>query len=251
MNIFITGGTSGIGLALAQRYAKQGYRVAVCGRNTDGVREMHSNDALYKYQVDVYDKTALKEAVCDFCSNNRSLDRMIVSAGNYSNDVLHQISYEQASQMLKVNIAGALNAIEVAREAMIVSGGHIVVLASVAGLLDYPQASIYSKCKRALIQIADAYRRSLSDFGITVTTLIPGYIDTPRLREIYHGDISRCPFCIPLDKAIEIMTAAIDKRKDVTVFPRRMKVSIGILSLLPKWLLSIIMYKKAKWSASK
>lgn len=250
MNIFITGGTSGIGLALAQRYLECGHRVAVCGRNKDKVPKGNVCDALCKYQVDVCDKRALEAAVGDFC-NSEALDRMIVSAGNYSNDKVSKITYEQSVQMLKVNITGALNAMEVAREAMMPSGGQIVVIASVAGMLDYPQASIYAKCKRALIQIADAYRRSLSDFGITVTTLIPGYIDTPRLREIYHGNLSRCPFCLPLDKAVEIMTDAIDKRKESIIFPRRMRISIGILSLLPKRLLSLFMHKKAKWATPK
>lgn len=250
MNIFITGGTSGIGLALAQWYIKCGHRVAVCGRNVARVPKGDACDALCKYQADVYDKIALEDAVGDFCKDG-ALDMMIVSAGNYSNSAIGQITYEQSVQMIKVNIAGALNAMEVARENMITSGGQIVVLASVAGLLDYPQATVYAKCKRALIQIADAYRRSLSDFGITVTTLVPGYIDTPRLREIYHGNLSRCPFCLPLDKAIEIMTDAIDKRKESIIFPRRMRISIGILSLLPKRLLSLFMHKKAKWVTPK
>ena len=55
------------------------------------------------------------------------------------------MDFEQTSQMLKVNIAGALNAMEVAREAMNASGGHLVVIASVAGLLHYPCASVYAK----------------------------------------------------------------------------------------------------------
>lgn len=250
MNIFITGGTSGIGLALARRYVECGHRVAVCGRNTEKIPKEKAYTALCQYQVDVYDKKALEDAVSNFCSGT-ALDMMIVSAGNYSNNILHKITYGQTAQMLKVNIAGALNAMEVAREAMSASGGQIVVLASVAGLLDYPQASIYAKCKHALIQIADTYRCSLSDFGITITTIVPGYIDTPRLREIYKGDISKCPFCLPLDEAIEIMTDAIGKRKAVIVFPRKMRISIKILSLLPKRLLSLFMYKKAKWATPK
>lgn len=250
MNIFITGGTSGIGLALAQRYLECGHRVAVCGRNTDKVPKGNGCDALCKYQVDVCDKRALEMAVRDFCSGE-ALDRIIVSAGNYSNDKLNKITYDQTAQMLKVNLTGALNAMEVAREAMTASGGQIIVIASVAGLLDYPQASIYAKCKRALIQMADAYRRSLADFGITVTTLIPGYIDTPRLREIYNGNLSRCPFCLPLNKAVEIMTDAIDKRKESIIFPRKMRISIRILSLLPKRLLSIFMHNKSKWATPK
>ena len=206
MNIFITGGTSGIGLALARFYVAEGHRVGVCGRNTARIdRSDEINKLLLAYQLDVCDKDALTAAVEVFCAD-KGLDMMIVAAGYYRNGVTEEVDFEQTSQMLKVNIAGALNAMEVAREAMNASGGHLVVIASVAGLLHYPCASVYAKCKRALIQIADAYRRSLADYQITVTTLVPGYIDTPRLREIYRNNLSKCPFCMPLNRAVETMT---------------------------------------------
>ena len=64
MNIFITGGTSGIGLALARFYAAEGHRVGVCGRNTARIdRNDEVNKLLYAYQLDVYDKDALTVAV--------------------------------------------------------------------------------------------------------------------------------------------------------------------------------------------
>ena len=251
MNIFITGGTSGIGLALARFYAAEGHRVGVCGRNTARIdRNDEVNKLLYAYQLDVYDKDALTVAVRVFCAD-KGLDMMIVAAGYYRNGVTEKVDFEQTSQMLKVNITGALNAMEVAREAMKASGGHLVVIASVAGLLQYPCASVYAKCKRALIQIADAYRRSLADYQITVTTLVPGYIDTPRLREIYRNDLSKCPFCMPLNRAVETMTKAISQRKEQVVFPPKMRLSIAFLSLLPTCLLSAFMHRKTLWSIPK
>ena len=251
MNIFITGGTSGIGLALARFYAAEGHRVGVCGRNTTRIdRSDEINKLLLAYQLDVCDKDALTAAVEVFCAD-KGLDMMIVAAGYYRNGVTEEVDFEQISQMLKVNIAGALNAMEVAREAMKASDGHLVVIASVAGLLHYPYASVYAKCKRALIQIADAYRRSLADYQITVTTLVPGYIDTPRLREIYRNDLSKCPFCMPLNRAVETMTKAIAQRKEQVVFPPKMRLSIAFLSLLPTCLLSAFMHLKTLWSIPK
>ena len=251
MNIFITGGTSGIGLALARFYAAKGHRVGVCGRNTARIdRSDEVNKLLLAYQLDVCDKDALTVAVEVFCAD-KGLDMMIVAAGYYRNGVTEEVDFEQTSQMLKVNIAGALNAMEVAREAMNASGGHLVVIASVAGLLHYPCASVYAKCKRALIQIADAYRQSLADYQITVTTLVPGYIDTPRLREIYRNDLSKCPFCMPLNRAVETMTKAIAQRKEQVVFPPKMRLSIAFLSLLPTCLFSAFMHRKTLWSIPK
>ena len=125
MNIFITGGTSGIGLALARFYAAEGHRVGVCGRNTARIdRGDEVNKLLLAYQLDVCDKDALTAAVEVFCAD-KGLDMMIVAAGYYRNGVTEEVDFEQISQMLKVNIAGALNAMEVAREAMKASGGHL------------------------------------------------------------------------------------------------------------------------------
>ena len=85
MNIFITGGTSGIGLALARFYAAKGHRVGVCGRNTARIdRSDEVNKLLLAYQLDVCDKDALTVAVEMFCAD-KGLDMMIVAAGYYRN----------------------------------------------------------------------------------------------------------------------------------------------------------------------
>ena len=102
MNIFITGGTSGIGLALARFYAAKGHRVGVCGRNTARIdRSDEVNKLLLAYQLDVCDKDALTVAVEVFCAN-KGLDMMIVAAGYYRNGVTEEVDFEQTSQMLRL-----------------------------------------------------------------------------------------------------------------------------------------------------
>ena len=98
MNIFITGGTSGIGLALARFYAAEGHRVGVCGRNTARIdRNDEVNKLLYACQLDVYDKDALTAGVKVFCAD-KGLDMMIVAAGYYRNGVTEEVDFEQTSQ---------------------------------------------------------------------------------------------------------------------------------------------------------
>ena len=103
-------------------------------------------------------------------------------------------------------------------------GGRIVAL-SVRKRICQVQKSIDTDSR--------CLRRSLADYQITVTTLVPGYIDTPRLREIYRNDLSRCPFCMPLNRAVETMTKAIAQRKEQVVFPPKMRLFIAFLSLYP------------------
>lgn len=246
MKIFIAGGTSGIGLSLALKYLGQKHEVAVCGRDLQKIQSEHYFSLLKTYQLDIYDKKALEEAVRDFSDNE--LDMMIISAGNYSDDSLHGLNYSESVEMLKVNIAGTVNALEVAREAMRKKQkGHIVVLASVSGLLHYKEATIYSKTKRALIQISDAYRKALKNFGINVSVVAPGYVDTLKLRELSNGNLSKRPFVISCEEAAEIIMQGISENREMIIFPTKMKYLIRFLSCLPEWLLNRIMHKKAKW----
>lgn len=251
MNIFITGGTSGLGYSLATYYLSKGYRVGICGRDLNKVPENNSVN-LSVYEADVCEVSSLKKAIHAFLIKDKILDVFINCAGSYSEDIAKQISYEEAAQMLKTNILGTINCFEVARELMIhQKSGRIAVIASVSGILDYENSSLYTKTKRSVIQIADAYHRALKPFGISVTTIAPGYIDTPKLRSLNGDDLSKKPFLTDVDSATIIISDAIDKRKKQIIFPTKMKWLMKSLSILPSPLLNIIMYRKAKWMSKK
>lgn len=234
-----------MGLALATAYLRQGHDVAVCGRNP---RKMDPAEhaSIRTYQLDIYDKEALAAAVFNFAGDG--LDMMIIAAGDYADDSLRRPGYAESTGMLKVNIAGAVNALETARAAMRnPPGGHIVVIASASGLLHYKQATTYSKTKRALIQISDAYRRALAGFGIRVTVVAPGYVDTPKLRELNGGNLSRKPFVVSCEDAVTIIMQGVAENREMIVFPPRMKYLMRLLSCLPSRLLGAVMRRKAKW----
>ncbi|MNT27496.1 putative oxidoreductase [compost metagenome] len=150
--------------------------------------------------------------------------------------------------MLQVNMMGTLNCFEAARTAMqSQSEGQIAIVASVSGTLHFPNSSLYSKTKRAAIQVADAYRRALHPYGIAVTVIAPGYVDTDKLRALNKQDLSKKPFLIPVDDAAERIMTAIEQKKKQVVFPKRMKWLMASLGLLPNIVLNKIMSRKAKW----
>ena len=159
--------------------------MAVSGRNKEKIDKIKKVDKLKIYKFDTYDRKSFEIAVNDF--SNGKLDIMIASAGNYSNSRTRRLTQEEAVNMLKVNISGTINAFEIAREIMLKNKkGHIAAISSVAALLEYPGASVYSKSKRVVINICEAYREALSDFGIGVTAIIPGYIDTLKLSQTFN-----------------------------------------------------------------
>ena len=164
-----------------------------------------------------------------------------------SSDLADEISYEEAVAMLQTNIMGAVNCLEVGRKAMCHTGGQIVLLASISGILDYPESSLYTKTKRSVMQIADAYRRALRPYGIAITTIAPGYVDTQKLRDLNHNDLSKKPFLVTEAQAVREITQAITEKKALLLFPKQMKWLMRFLSYMPSFLLSKIMYKKAHY----
>ena len=247
MTVFIAGGTSGIGYSLAKYYSSKGHRVAVCGRDISRVSKDNSSN-LEVYKADVSAISSLFSAVESFLNKGEDLDLFINCAGSYAEDVAGHISYQEAEQMLTTNILGTINCFEVARTKMKnQKSGRIAVIASVSGILDYDNSSLYTKTKRSVIQIADSYHRALKPFGISVTAIAPGYIDTAKLRELNDDDLSKKPFLTNIDTATKIIFEAIEDRKKIIIFPAKMKWMMKSLALLPSSFLNLIMFKKAKW----
>lgn len=247
MNVFIAGGTSGIGYSLAEHYLSKGYRVGICGRDLNKIPD-HNFADLKAFKADVCKIDDLLQAVQSFLPEGGNLDIFINCTGSYAEDVAGQISYEEAEEMLSTNILGTAQCFEVARRVM--KGqrtGRIAVIASVSGIMDYENSSLYTKTKRSVIQMADAYHRGLKPFGISVTTIAPGYVDTAKLRDLNNNDLSKKPFLIDVKTATVLIVDAIEKRKKLIIFPSKMKWMMKSLALLPSSVLNLIMYRKAKW----
>ncbi|AMP14535.1 SDR family NAD(P)-dependent oxidoreductase [Collimonas pratensis] len=235
MRILIIGGTSGIGLALAQHYLSLGEQVAVCGRDLQRLdpQLVERYPAMGRYQLDIADKNALAAAIDDFSGGG--LDLLIVTAGLYFNTPSIQLDPATALQMLRTNVSGLNHAFELASAKMLPrKSGQLVAIASIAGLLhDYPGASLYSATKRMVIALCETYRKALAPFSIAVTTIVPGYIDTAKLRALNHGDASHKPFLLSEQQALAHITQAIAQRQARCIFPWQMHWLVSLFNCLP------------------
>ena len=221
MRVFIFGGTRGLGLALAQHYLQSGDSVAVAGRNPARV-DTNTGQNLAKlpyFALDIADSTAVQSALTEFAA--AGLDLVIVTAGLYFNDRQHALDAASTRAMLETNVNGLSHVMQHASTILLRQGsGQIAAVASVAGLLsDYPGASVYSATKRSVLQLCDSYQRALSGFGISVTAIIPGYIDTERLRELNGGSAVHKPFLVSEAFAVEKIVASIKNREVLCAFP--------------------------------
>lgn len=241
MRILIIGATTGIGWALAEHYLQSGHAVGVCGRD---LNKLHGDAVkkymqLQQYQCDITDTLTLAAVIKDFAMTR--IDILIVSAGFYFNDRHHVLDEATTLNMLKTNITGLNQAFEICAEIMLKQkSGHLVAISSMAGLLkDYPGASLYSACKRNVLSLCQTYRTALTPFSITVTALVPGYIDTEKLRQLNNGDASHKPFILSEQQALTYMVGAIARGDAVYAFPWKMRWLIRLLNYLPKKLLAL------------
>ena len=241
MNIFITGGTTGIGLALAKLYLEEGHRVGICARNLSKfpVEIRNKYKLLSCYEVDVTNREELHKAINDFAPVE--LDMVIANAGRSVGVKSKTPQFSVVNEIIDINVKGVLNTFDIALEIMLPrKKGHLVATASVAGFMGLPGAGAYSASKAAVLKLCESYSLDLRRHGINVSAIAPGFIDTPLTQKNNH----KMPFLMSAEKAAKLIKRALEKKKVLYVFPFRMKIVVSILDKMPRSLYRMLMNLK-------
>ena len=252
-HLIVIGGTSGLGLALALHHQQLGWQVSVVGHSAAKINLINSKHPnVMTYNCDLTDSRQtqkLLESLSDI-----SFQRLIYSAGSYANERIHQLNQADSDKMLAINLQAFEQVFRWASEQLKVQNQSLdfrkndrpslICIASIAGIVDYPYASLYAKSKRAMIAAASAYRAALAPYDNQVNCIASGYIDTQALRDLNDGDASHKPFIMSTQTAVEHIMQAIDKDVELAVFPRPMRYIILGLNYLPKPLLNWILRSK-------
>ncbi len=230
--VFITGGTSGIGLELAKAYLKEGWRVGVCGRDEAKFREQTelSHERVSFYSVDVADREGLKRAILAFAKPT-GLQMLIASAGISYPHKTKVPDFERTYRMVHVNLLGVMYAFEAGLEVMLPQGGgHLVAVSSLAGFNGFPGTSGYSATKSGVSKFCESLGLDLKQLGIAVSCVNPGFVDTPLTRVNHHP----MPFLITAPEAARRIRRGLAKRKPVINFPFFMTFAVWALSVVPR-----------------
>ena len=256
-HIIVIGGTSGLGLALALHHQQLGWQVSVVGHNAAKIALINSQyPDIMTYNCDLTD-SAQTQNLLDGLSEI-SFQRLIYSAGSYSNERIHQLNQADSDTMLAINLQAFEQVFRWANEQLkqqsklqnqkmdFTKSGRpsLICIASIAGTMDYPYSSLYAKSKSAMIATASAYRLALAPYDIQVNCIASGYIDTQALRDLNDGDASHKPFIMSTQTAVEHIMQAIDEDIELAIFPRSMRYMTHALNYLPKSLLNFILRSK-------
>ena len=235
MNVFLTGASSGIGAALARRYADEGAQLGLFARRADALAAIAATLAPVRpaiYVGDVRDAAALQAAASDFTARHGAADIVIASAG-VSRGTLTEYADDNATfrATFDINVLGMLHTFQPFLPAMRAARkGRLVGIASVAGFRGLPGAGAYSASKAAAITYLESLRVELYGSGVEVITICPGYVATPMTA----GNPYRMPFLISADRAATLIVRAISAGTRFYVLPWQMHWVGRLLAFLPR-----------------
>ena len=184
--IVITGGTKGIGRAIAEKFASQGYNVAVCARSKSDLTSMlkywhkHFKDsALYTFRADLSRKVQLKAFADHLLARYERIDILVNNAGTFVPGGILDANEGDLESMIETNLYSAYNMTrQLLPRFQEQNVGQIYNMCSVASIMAYPNGGAYSISKFALLGFTKCLREELKHFNIKVTAVIPGVIWT-------------------------------------------------------------------------
>jgi NADP-dependent 3-hydroxy acid dehydrogenase YdfG len=193
-NVLLTGATSGIGEATARLLAANDFNLIICGRRKEKLEKLKA-ELLQKTEVttlsfDVRDYGAVKAALNSLPTKWSNIDVLINNAGNaHGMDPIQTGNVDDWDAMMDINVKGLLY---VSRE--VIPGmtrlktGHIINIGSIAGKEVYPNGNVYCASKYAVDAVTKGMRIDLNPFGIKVTGIHPGMVETEFSIVRFKGD---------------------------------------------------------------
>lgn len=232
----ITGATSGIGKATAHLLAQHNFNLILCGRRADRLEseksELSKRTSVETLQFDVRDQKEFQHAFQSLPANWKTIDVLVNNAGNaHGLDPIQTGDVRDWDAMIDINVKGLLYVTkEIVPGMTLRKQGHIINLGSIAGKEVYQNGNVYCASKFAVDALTRGMRMDLNPFGIRVTSINPGLVETEFSLVRFKGDEARASTVyqgykplLPQDIA-DIILYVVTRPEhimlaDITVFP--------------------------------
>lgn len=224
--ILITGATSGLGLALAEHAANEGYSVIACGRNQDALDSLNKKTNISTLQFDLTDAEKTQQAL-----SGVNCDIAVLNAGTCEYVDALNLDTEMFRRVFDINFFGVVNALQ-ALLPNLTRGSKVVLVDSMARLLPFTQSQAYGASKAALYYACKSFEVDLHKQGIDFQSVSPGFVKTP----LTDKNTFAMPMAISAQQAAEKMLKGILTNRSSIYFPTRFGLIMRFLNLLPQTL---------------
>ena len=242
--IWITGASSGIGKAVAEKFAKEGWQVAVSARRKEILDQMAKDRNISSFPLDVVDEENCKITFQKIISEFTQIDLCIFCSGTYDPKKEKEIDIKQSKFIMDVNYFGVLNCVKsVEKYFKDKKNGHISIVSSIAGYRGLPNSSGYGPSKAALINFAESIYFDFKKYNIRVSVISPGFIKTP----LTDKNDFPMPFLRSVEFAAKKIYDGLTKSNSFEIhFPKQLTLILKFLRILPYKIYLFLIYKLYK-----
>jgi len=243
-NIWITGASSGIGRALAIKFSKENWKVAVSARRKELLDELAQNENISSFPLDVTDENKVKETFTSVLDKYHNIDLCIFCSGAYDPKLEQEINKKQIRKIMEVNFFGVLNCIKsVENYLKSRKAGHISIVSSIAAYRGLPNSSGYGPSKAALTNLAESLYFDFKKYNVRISLISPGFIKTP----LTDKNVFPMPFIKSPEFAAEKIFNGLTKSKAFEIhFPKALTLFLKLLRILPYKLYLFLIDKGVK-----
>lgn len=230
--IWITGASSGIGKALAIKFAHHGWKVAASARRSELLEDLQkSNPNIYSFPLDVTNIEQCKSVFADIKNKFSNIEICVFGTGIHDPQSEKKFNLEKIRKIMEVNYFGTMNCINAVYDYFCnKKEGQLSIISSVAGYRGLPAAGAYCASKSALSSFVESFYFEMRKNNIRISLICPGFVKTPMTDQ---NDFPMPMIQSPEFAADQIYTGLIQKNSFEIHFPKAFTFMMKVLKFLP------------------
>jgi len=230
--IWITGASSGIGKALAIKFAKENWKVAASARREYLLQELSEKESnILPFSLDVSNLTNVQDTFKDILKEVGNIDLCIFGAAIYDPNYEKEINEKKIREIMEINFFGVINCIKTVEQYFKAKkNGHVSIISSVAGYRGLPKSEGYGASKAALNNLVESLYLDFQKYNVKISLISPGFIKTPMTDK----NKFKMPFIRSAEFAAnKIYKGIVHKKSFEIAFPIELVSILKIFRILP------------------